>query len=161
MATAAPTIRARDEGDQRSFLGGGHHTWKLLTEETGGSLFLFEDLMTRGKATPLHRHPEADEVVYVLEGQILLYADGEEIEVGPGGVSFMPRGVPHAFLVTSETARLLTLQTPGVGQPFYRGASDPTTAATSDVLDIPRLQASAAANPTAIELLGPPPFAPG
>ena len=95
-----------------------------MAEDTGGAFFLFEDVMARGKSTPLHRHPEADETVYVLEGEILVNVDGKETRVGAGGMTFTPRGVPHAFLVVSDRARLLTLQTPGIGQAFYRDASE-------------------------------------
>ena len=72
MTTPLPIVRAPGEGDQRSFLGGGLHTWKLLAEDTAGAFFLMEDEMTQGKVTPLHRHPEADETVYVLEGEIVV-----------------------------------------------------------------------------------------
>jgi quercetin dioxygenase-like cupin family protein len=161
MGTPVPIVRAAGEGDKQSFFGGGLHTWKLMAEDTGGALFLFEDVMTEGKTTPLHRHPEADEIVYVLEGEILIHVDGEESRVGAGGMSFTPRGVPHAFVVVSEGARMLSLQTPGIGQGFYRGASEPTSGATSaETVDIGRLQASAKANPRGVELLGPPPFEP-
>ena len=112
------------EGDKRSFFGGGVHTWKLLAEDTDGAFFLFEDTMAQGKTTPLHLHPDADETVYVLEGEILVTVDGKRERVGAGGMTFTPRGTPHAFLVLSDTARLLTLQTPGFGQAFYRGASE-------------------------------------
>jgi len=157
MTTPAPIIRAAGEGDKRSFLGGGIHTWKLMTEDTDGAFFLFEDAMSEGKTTPLHRHPEADEVTYVLAGEIVVNVDGQESRVGTGGMSFVPRGVPHAFLVTSNGARLLTMQAPGVGQAFYRGASEPATSDTSDTVDIKRVQASAQDN-GGVELLGPPPF---
>jgi quercetin dioxygenase-like cupin family protein len=158
MSAAVPIIRAAGEGDKRSFLGGGLHTWKLLTEDTNGAFFLFEDVMSQGKTTPLHRHPEADETIYVLEGELIVFVDGEESRVGPGGMSFVPRGVPHALLVVSEQAQLLTLQTPGTGQAFYRGASEPTTDEVSDAVDIARVRASAQEN-GGVELLGPPPFA--
>jgi quercetin dioxygenase-like cupin family protein len=160
MNASVPIIRANGEGDRQSFLGGGLHTWKLLAEETGGAFFLFEDAMVQGKCTPLHRHPEADEMTYVLEGEIVLNVDGKESRLGAGGMSFVPRAVPHAFLVVSHTARLLTMQMPGVGQEFYRSASDPTTDDTSETVDIARLQASANDNPHGVELLGPPPFEP-
>jgi quercetin dioxygenase-like cupin family protein len=160
MSARLPIIRANGEGDKRSFLGGGLHTWKLTTENTEGAFFVFEDVMTRGKCTPLHRHPEADETVYVLEGEILVNIDGQESRVGTGGMTFTPRGVPHAFLVVSESARVLTFQTPGIGQAFYRGASEPATDDTSETVDIARVQASAKANPRGIDLLGPPPFEP-
>jgi hypothetical protein len=50
------------------------------------------------------------------------------------------------------------MQTPGIGQAFYRGASEPTTDDTSETVDITRLLASAKDNPRGVELLGPPPF---
>ncbi len=154
----APIIRGAGEGEKWSFLGGGLHTWKLTTEDTGGAFFMFEDVMAQGKSTPLHRHPEADEFVYVLEGEILTNIDGKESRVAAGGMTFTPKGVPHAFIVVSETARLLNMQTPGIGQAFYRGASEPTTDDRSDTVDIARLQASARENPRGVQLLGPPPF---
>ena len=154
----APIIRSAGEGEKRSFLGGGLHTWKLTTEDTGGAFFMFEDVMAQAKTTPLHRHPEADETVYVLEGEIVVNVDGKESRVGAGGMTFTPKGIPHAFIVVSDTARLLTMQTPGIGQGFYRGASEPATDDNSDMVDIAGLQASARANPRGVELLGPPPF---
>jgi quercetin dioxygenase-like cupin family protein len=160
MSALAPIVRAAGEGDKQAFLGGGLHTWKLMAEDTGGAFFLFEDTMVGGKCTPLHRHPEADETVYVLEGELLLQVDGKETRLGLGGTSFVPKGVPHAFQVTSERARLLCLQTPGVGQAFYRDASEPAVEDRAGAFDIARLQASAAANPSGIDLLGPPPFEP-
>jgi quercetin dioxygenase-like cupin family protein len=158
MSAAVPIIRARGEGDRQWFFGGGVHIWKLMAEDTGGAFFLFEDTMARGKTTPLHRHPEADEMVYVLEGEILVNVDGKEHRVAAGGMTFTPKGVPHAFLVVSDEARLLSLQTPATGQAFYRGASQPATGDASETVDIERLQASAKDNPQGIQILGPPPF---
>ncbi|MEA3055041.1 MAG: hypothetical protein QOD30_473 [Actinomycetota bacterium] len=157
MRTRVPIIRAAGDGDRRAFYGGGIHTWKLKAEDTGGDLLLFEDLLDAGKATPLHLHPDADEALYVLDGEILVNIDGTESRLSRGAMSLAPRGVPHAFLVLSDTARLLNIQTPGVGDAFYLGASEPTTGDTSTV-DIALVQASARAN-GGVELLGPPPFA--
>jgi quercetin dioxygenase-like cupin family protein len=158
MNAPVPIIRAQGEGDKRAFLGGGLHTWKLMAEDTGGAFFLFEDVMSQGKTTPLHRHPEADELVYVLEGEIVINVDGNESRVGAGGMTYTPRGVPHAFVVVSDRARLLSLQTPATGQAFYRDASEPATPDRADAVDVARVQASAKANPRGVELLGPPPF---
>src|SRR5438552_13224933 len=87
MMTATPVIRDHGEGDRRWFYGGGTHTWKVTAEESGGAFFLFEDVMTQGKMTPWHCHPDTDELVYVLEGEILVNVDGQERRVGTGGVS--------------------------------------------------------------------------
>ena len=158
MSARTPIIRAAGEGDKRSFLGGGLHTWKLTTADTDGAFFMFEDVMACGKSTPLHRHPEADETVYVLEGEIVVHVDGHEHRVRAGGMTFTPKGVPHAFRVASDRARVLTFQTPGIGEAFYRDASEPTSDDASNTVDIARLQASARENPRGVELIGPPPF---
>jgi quercetin dioxygenase-like cupin family protein len=155
----APIVRAEGEGERLWFYGGGVHTWKATGAETGGAFLLFEDVMARGKTTPLHTHPQVDETLYMLEGEILLHMDGEERRVGSGGVAMAPRGVPHAFLVTSEIARILFLETPGSSEAFYRGASEPATSAleASAPVDFGRVRASAERH-GGIEILGPPPF---
>src|SRR6476661_6177979 len=107
MRTPTPIIRLAGTGDEQSFAGGGVHTWKLLAEDTGGAFFVFEDVMTQGTLTPLHRHPEADETRYGLDGEIVAKTDGGRATDCAGGMTFTPRGVPHAFLVVSDTARIL------------------------------------------------------
>jgi hypothetical protein len=95
----------------------------------------------------------------MLEGEILVHIDGREQTLGSGGVAMFPRGVPHAFLVTSQRAHMLCLETPGSSEAFYRGASEPLTPAleASAPVDFDRVRASAARN-GGIEILGPPPF---
>jgi quercetin dioxygenase-like cupin family protein len=155
-----PIIRANDDGDRRWFYGGGLHIWKATAEETGGSFLLFEDQLERGKMTPLHRHPESDESMYVLSGEILMHMDGHEYRVAAGGLAIAPRGLPHAFMVLSEAARLLCLHTPGSCQAFYWGASEPARdGASPATTDFARVGASAEQH-GGIELLGPPPFDP-
>lgn len=81
--------------------------------------------------------------------------------VGAGGVAVAPRGVPHAFLVLSASAKILFLHTPGCCEAFYWGASEPMPADDADgtpgVVDFDRVRASAQAH-DGIVLLGPPPF---
>lgn len=157
MTTLAATVRESGEGEQRWFCGGGLHTWKATAQETGGAFLMFEDRLEAGKLTPLHRHPDADETFYLLEGEILLDIDGAQRKLGAGGIAVLPRGVPHAFLVTSD-ARMLCLQTPGDGEEFYRHASEPALPGGPPVpVDFDRVRAAAEAT-GAIEILGPPPF---
>ena len=160
MGTAVPIVRQEGEGERRWFAGGGLWTMKATAEETGGAFILFEDLMTKGKTTPLHTHPHEDETFIVLEGEIVVHVEGAEHRVGSGGVAVVPRGTRHAFLVTSETARVLALQTPGSGEAFYRDASEPSTgeADAERPPDLDRLRAAAERNPECIEIFGPPPF---
>jgi quercetin dioxygenase-like cupin family protein len=159
MSTATAIVRQDGEGEQLWFAGGGVFTMKASAAETGGAFSLFEDDVVRGKATPLHVHPNEDETIYVLEGELLVDTDGEQQTVGAGGLLVAPRGVPHAFLVTSETARLLCVQTPGTGEGFYREASDPVRSESDAARppDFGRLR-EVAERSASIELLGPPPF---
>ena len=159
MSKVVPIIRQAGEGEQMWFAGGGVMTWKATAAETGGAFLLLEDRMARGKMTPLHQHPNDDEAIYVIEGEILAHVEGEEHPVGAGGLFFAPRGVPHAFMVTSETAHVLALLTPGTGEAFYRDAGEPADADTdASRVDFARLR-EVAERSESIELLGPPPFA--
>jgi quercetin dioxygenase-like cupin family protein len=160
MSAAVSIVRADGEGEHLRFWGGGVLTMKATAEETDGAFLLFEDLMSQGKTTPLHAHANEDEALYVLEGEILVHIDGKNHPVGPRGVAIAPRGVPHAFLVTSPTARVLTLQTPGSAEAFYRGASEPASADTNPAgpVDFGRVR-EAAERSGGMQVLGPPPFA--
>jgi quercetin dioxygenase-like cupin family protein len=160
MTSAAPILRQADEGERMWFAGGGVFTWKATAAETGGAFLAFEDHMARGKTTPLHVHPNEDEALYVLEGELLVHIEGEEHKVGRGGLFVAPRGVAHAFMVTSETAHVFSFQTPGTGERFYRDAGEPASsdADASRPPDFARLREVADGSPS-IEVLGPPPFA--
>ena len=158
MKTLAVTVRDSGEGEQRWFYGGGLHTWKVTSDEAGGAFLLFEFVGEQGKVTPVHVHPASDETFYILDGEILLDLDGDRRPLAQGGVVVIPRGAPHAFMVTSPTARLLTLQTPGVDEQFYKLASEPAPEGSTAVpVDFDRIR-DAAMKTGAIEILGPPPF---
>ena len=151
-------MRQDGEGERLWFYGGGLHTWKATSEETDGAFLLFEDLMERGKTTPLHIHANEDETIYVLECEILVHVDGDEPRLGEGGVAVAPRGVPHAFMVTSDAARMLCLQTPGSAGAFYRGASEPAAEpGPSGPVDFERVRACAESS-GGMQVVGPPPF---
>ena len=149
-------VRGAGEGERRWFFGGGLHTWKVTADETEGRVGIFEDVLERGKTTPLHTHPDSDEIVYVLEGEIVVHNDGNPCTVCQGGVVITPRGVPHALVVTSERARILAITTPATNmEAFYRKASTP---GETGPVDFGRI-GQAAKETGATVILGPPPFA--
>jgi len=157
MSNPGSIIRNSGEGEKRWFFGGGLHTWKATAEDTNGSFLCFEDHFAEGKMTPFHTHPNADEAFYVLEGEIVLHIEGTESIIRPGGFALALRGVPHAFLATSE-ARMLCWLTPGNCQAFFRHASEPAPGDAIDgPVDFARVQASAKEY-GGVEILGPPPF---
>ena len=84
----------------------------------------------------------------------------EDYAAGPGTVAVLPRRLRHAYVVTSATARFLTLHTPGgfeqfaaeVGQPAQAPALPPEPAGPPDLAAM----AQAAAR-HGITILAPPP----
>lgn len=160
---SSPIVRATNDGERRRFFGGGLHIWKATAEETNGAFLLFEARVGHGKLTPLHTHPDSDETMIVLEGEILMHLDGTEHSISAGGMASAPRGMPHAFKVSgADGARLLCLHTPGCCQAFYWDASEAVSASDSNgsvstEVDMARVQASAKRH-GGIEILGPPPF---
>lgn len=109
----------RDEGERLVF---GELTIlvRIGSEASGGAFTLFEEVPPLAD-TPLHVHRDEDEVFYVLEGEHVIRVGDEEHRVGPGGVVFAPRGIPHAQrrLVPGE-GRELVLTTPGGLEGFFR-----------------------------------------
>lgn len=143
------------------WFGGGAVRFKVTSADTDGAFSLIEDRVPRGKTTPLHTHPEHEETFCVIEGELLFHLAGSEIHCGPGSVVSVARGVPHAFLVTSESATFLTLFTPGrVAEAFLREGGDTPTSPDGEPppLNIPRVVA-AGKKTGGMQMLGPPPFA--
>jgi mannose-6-phosphate isomerase-like protein (cupin superfamily) len=49
---------------------------------------------TKGEFTP-HRHPDTDEFFLVLRGSLTIKMEESEVELGPGQIYVVPRGVQH------------------------------------------------------------------
>lgn len=162
MSSAIPVVLGQDEGDFVWF-GAGLLTFKVTSEQSGGVFMVTDDTMGRGKTTPLHVHPRHDETVYVIDGELIVHLDGIEHTAGPGSVAAIPRGTPHAFLVTSTSAHILAFITPGDqnAEAFFRegGEAAPTRSAppAGTPLNIPRLIA-AGKRTGFMDVIGPPPF---
>jgi hypothetical protein len=61
----------------------------------------------------LHVHGREDEHVVVLGGDVTVVVGDDVHRLTAGDTLALPRGVPHAHLVTSGGAQLLTIATPG------------------------------------------------
>lgn len=147
--------------EEQLWFGGGLLTFKVTSEQSGGDFIVVEDVMPKGKTTPLHLHPTFDETIYLAEGDLLVHLDGVEQAVSAGTVVTAPRGVAHAFLVTSDEARVLVFVTPGdVSEAFFRAGGDPVTSPDDDPppLDIEKVT-KAGQETGSMQVLGPPPFA--
>jgi len=73
-----------------------------------------------GKAHDFHRHPNQEEVIYVLAGELEQWVEDERRLIGAGDAVVIPAGVVHAsFNVGAEPARLIAVLSPCVGEAGY------------------------------------------
>ena len=111
-----------------NFLNGIFFT-KVSARDTGGALCVIDTIRTSRGGPALHVHHHQDEIFYVVEGRFRIRVGDETHEVGPGDTVFGARGVPHAFVNLTETARLLlTFQPAGtMEEVFAGGVHDPNS----------------------------------
>ena len=56
-----------------------------------------------------HSHPDTDEFFLVLSGSVTIRMDDGDVELGPGHVHVVPRGVPHQP-VSEDGAEVLLIE---------------------------------------------------
>lgn len=91
-----------------------------------------------GFGPPLHRHRDAAEAFYVLEGDYLMFLDDRQELCPAGSFVYVPRGVPHTFQVVSDgPGRKLNLFAPAAMVGFFEALSHAEAAgtATPELLD--------------------------
>jgi len=154
--------------DNASFLapGEGQALWfltnrmtvKATAASTGGGFGLLESVIVPGFSPPLHVHHNEDESFYVLEGELTMRCGDRTFLARAGAFVFLPRDVPHTFVVEGDTpARMLTLLTPGGGEGVFIDAGRPAEhegfppAAPPDIEKLKRVSALYGA-----EIVGPP-----
>jgi mannose-6-phosphate isomerase-like protein (cupin superfamily) len=140
---------------------------KISGEQTDGRLVQVHSMDPRGTAPPLHVHHDADETLYVIDGQLTVFVSDQRIEAGPGDFVCVPMRVPHAFLVTSERAEtLITCSPAGTQGPagfgiagFFRVFAVPVVPgqAAPDVTEADPEELARKMAQYGIELVGPPP----
>lgn len=124
---------------------------------------LVEMVGRKGDMPPLHVHTDADEVFYVLEGELSVFVGEEHLELAAGESACGPKGVPHAYRVESDEARWLAVAAPGGFERFVFEASEPAPVEGLPPADreIDPEELGRLAAEHGIELLGPPGALPG
>jgi len=88
--------------------------WRVLAtgDETGGVVGALDERSAHGIAAPMHVHEDADEIFYVLDGELTFFVGNQRIEAAAGAFVYLPRFVHHGFQVDSEEARIFNFVTP-------------------------------------------------
>lgn len=100
-----------DVGLGELLLGGG---------DSAGQLAIMEMRARPGVVVPDHIHKGAEELFYILEGELIVGMAGTEERVGPGDLVVVPRGTVHAHRndATNPT-RWLTLFAPAGTEGYF------------------------------------------
>jgi mannose-6-phosphate isomerase-like protein (cupin superfamily) len=126
--------------------GGGHRIQNMTLKvgaERSKAWSTFEAEVAPGFDVGAHLHQQAEEVFYVLEGELDLLAfqpatettgdwrtwksrDGAKVfRGGPGSFMYVPAGCPHAFFNAGpEPARMLFLVSPSGHEMYLRELTD-------------------------------------
>ena len=133
-----------EQQQQLEWLDGGTLAMLLDGKSTGGQLMMGRFDVSKGEAPPYHKHTREDEVFMLIKGTALVWYDDQEYELAEGGVVFLPKGVPHAYRITSEKADLLMINTPaGIEGMFRASGRDKSTPRPPDFKITPNPAAAA------------------
>ena len=139
-------------------------TLKASAETTGGAFSLIEQSAPVGFAPPRHIHHAEDEAFYILEGEVTFFAGEQTISASAGSYIYLPRNIPHSFLVEgSSPVRLLQWSYPAGIEKFFVELGTSTSSAVlpppaSPEMTQQAIQALLALAPEyQLEIVGPPP----
>ena len=99
----------------------GSLRWMSHPPSTGaGQLTVIEVTLAPGKGHDFHKHPDQEEVIYVVSGQVEQWLEQESRTMGAGDSVFIGADVVHASFNTGDTdAKVLAILGPCVGDGGY------------------------------------------
>jgi quercetin dioxygenase-like cupin family protein len=100
----------------------GKLRWMSSPPATGAKdLTVIEVNIILGEGHDFHKHPDQEEVIYVISGKVEQWLDQEKRILGPGDCVFIDADVVHAsFNVGDTDAQLLAILGPCVGDAGYQ-----------------------------------------
>jgi mannose-6-phosphate isomerase-like protein (cupin superfamily) len=127
----------------------------IIRQDPSGPLLnasVIEEIVPPSGAAPLHRHSREDEICYVIEGNFRIWRGDDVVEVGQGGIAFLPRNQVHTFKnIGAGPGRLLTVILPAGFEQFF------AVVAERHLGDEDMDEIMAIAADFGLEILGPPP----
>lgn len=104
-----PVVAGGDREGRTRQIGVSATTFKVLTSETNGDLFVIEQANRRRGGPPLHIHHGEDELFYVVEGEYLVQVGDRRFALKAGDCVLGPRAIPHAWAFTGSAAGRMVL----------------------------------------------------
>lgn len=128
-------------------------TFKLLSEQTQGSMAVFEEIIPVGGGTPVHIHHTSDEAIFILKGEFT-FKIAEQISTAEAGTwVYIPRGIAHAWKNTGRDAgQAIYIFSPAEGAKVF----EELRLLNVTVHEIPREKFEEACRLYGYEMVGPP-----
>jgi quercetin dioxygenase-like cupin family protein len=77
--------------------------WLVTRETVGATETVFGvTIFAPGSRHEVHRHPNAEEVEYLISGRGIAYLGDDALDLGPGEAVFVPRNAYHGFKNDSD-----------------------------------------------------------
>ncbi|TDD96444.1 cupin domain-containing protein [Actinomadura rubrisoli] len=151
-----PYLAQPDQQQKLEWLDGGTFAVLLDSAATDGQLTVGRFDVSKGEAPPFHMHTREDEIFLLIKGTALLWVGDEERELSEGGIVFLPRNIPHGYRITSDTADLLMIATPGGIEGMFRQAGRDLSTPRPPGFEIGKEALGAAADAYGQVVVGPP-----
>ena len=99
----------------------GQLRWLSHPPSTGArQLTVIDVTLAPGKGHDFHKHPDQEEVLYVVAGKVEQWVDREKHMLGAGDSAFVPAGMVHAsFNAGDGDAKIVAILGPCVGGGGY------------------------------------------
>lgn len=129
------------------------------SDDTDGEFSVKDMLAPPGFENGLHTHDPA-EIFHVIEGEMMLYVDGETQYLKPGMTGYVPGSEPHGMRVEGdEVLRVLIVFSPAGAEDFFRAIGEPTRGRDlpepREVTDVDLAEIFATGEEYGFEFLGP------
>ena len=107
-ARAARVARGEDRLGEHHTIGISSTDFKVLTQDSGGGVFIMEHSNRMKGGPPRHLHHNEDEWFYVIEGEYIAEIGTQRVQLKSGDSILAPREVPHVWAFVGDTpGRLL------------------------------------------------------
>ncbi len=99
----------------------GRLGWMSNPPNTGASqLTMIDVTLSPGKGHDFHKHPDQEEIIYCVSGEVEQWVDREKRVLLPGDCAFIPADMVHASFNTGDRdAKVLAILGPCVGEIGY------------------------------------------
>jgi quercetin dioxygenase-like cupin family protein len=94
--------------------------FKVAAAQAAGAFSIVEHPYQPGVLIPPHVHDAADQVTYVIEGEVGIRVGDETFHATAGAYVIKPRGIPHThWNAAQQPARVMEITTPGEFEGFF------------------------------------------